>query len=264
MQTRLKELGYYTGSIDGEYGTGSIAAVKNFQKNNGLKADGLAGSGTFRKLFDTSAVPAGSTGSNQQTNNNQNNNQTAITPTKLQSGDTGDAVKKMQKALQDLDYNVTPDGTYGPMTVNAVKEFQRINGLTVDGVAGSATLELLYSGKAKKYEKPAGTSSNAGSGSFGSVQGPNASEVKLLHWFNEVKPNLKTGQNIEAYDPATGISWTLYVMSRGNHADVEPLTAEDTAAMFAAFGGKERWFMCVCRTADGPLPPRTMWRTAAR
>ncbi len=44
-----------------------------------------------------------------------------------------------------------------------------------------------------------------------------------------------------AYAPETGISWTLYVMSRGRHADVEPLTAADTEAMFRAFGGKETW-----------------------
>ena len=46
---------------------------------------------------------------------------------------------------------------------------------------------------------------------------------------------------MEAYDPETGISWTLRVMSRGNHADVEPLTAADTAAMNQAFGNKESW-----------------------
>ena len=63
VQTRLKELGYYTGSIDGVYGTGSIAAVKAFQKAAGLTADGNAGAKTFEKLFASSAPSAGSSSS---------------------------------------------------------------------------------------------------------------------------------------------------------------------------------------------------------
>lgn len=235
VQTRLKELGYYTGSIDGEYGSGSIAAVKLFQLKNGLKADGLAGKSTFEKLFSSSAI-AGSSGSSSSTS--EKNEEETVT--KLQSGDTGTAVKDMQKALQKLNYNVSADGKYGPQTVSAVKSFQSINGLTADGVAGARTLELLYSGKAKAYES-SGSSSSAGSSSLGSTKGPSGSEVQLLHWFNEVKPKLKTGQNLLVYDPDTGISWTLYVMSRGRHADVEPLTKADTAAQLRAFGGVETW-----------------------
>ncbi|MBQ7868474.1 MAG: hypothetical protein IJ354_10060, partial [Clostridia bacterium] len=70
---------------------------------------------------------------------------------------------------------------------------------------------------------------------------PSGSDVKLLHWFNEVKPSLKTGQNIIAYEPQSGISFTLYVMSRGRHADVEPLTAEDTAKMMKAWNNEVTW-----------------------
>ena len=79
------------------------------------------------------------------------------------------------------------------------------------------------------------------SGSTGTTVAPNGATIQLLHWFNDVKPTLKNGQNLIAYDPETGISWTLRIMSRGNHADVEPLTAADTAAMFEAFGNKESW-----------------------
>ncbi|MEG0996373.1 MAG: peptidoglycan-binding domain-containing protein, partial [Clostridia bacterium] len=38
VQTRLKDLGYYSGALDGVYGTGSIAAVKAFQQKNSLTA----------------------------------------------------------------------------------------------------------------------------------------------------------------------------------------------------------------------------------
>lgn len=110
VQQRLKELGYYTGSIDGVYGSGSIAAATAFQKNNGLKVDGLTGQSTYAALFSSSAVAAGSSGSSSSSG----------AYVKLKSGDKGTEVKKLQQALKDLGYNVSADGTYGPITVAAV------------------------------------------------------------------------------------------------------------------------------------------------
>lgn len=234
VQQRLKELGYYTGSIDGVYGSGSIAAATAFQKNNGLKVDGLTGQSTYAALFSSSAVAAGSSGSSSSGSSSSSG-----AYVKLKSGDKGTEVKKLQQALKDLGYNVSADGTYGPITVAAVTAFQKLNGLDDDGIAGAKTQTVLYSGNAKRYD----SSSNSGSssGGTGTTVAPNGATIQLLHWFNDVKPTLKNGQNLIAYDPETGISWTLRIMSRGNHADVEPLTAADTAAMFEAFGNKESW-----------------------
>lgn len=50
IQTKLKELGYYTGSIDGIYGTATQSAVLAFQKNCGITQDGIAGSQTLLYL----------------------------------------------------------------------------------------------------------------------------------------------------------------------------------------------------------------------
>ncbi|MBE6775508.1 MAG: spore cortex-lytic enzyme [Ruminococcaceae bacterium] len=50
IQKKLKELGYYKGSIDGIYGTGTQKAVKSFQKNCGITADGIAGPKTLKYL----------------------------------------------------------------------------------------------------------------------------------------------------------------------------------------------------------------------
>lgn len=47
VQRRLKEWGYYSGAVDGVYGAGTVAAVKAFQKKNGLTADGVCGLKTF-------------------------------------------------------------------------------------------------------------------------------------------------------------------------------------------------------------------------
>ena len=51
IQTRLKRWGYYNGAIDGVYGTQTVNAVKYFQRNNGLTADGKCGNLTLQVLF---------------------------------------------------------------------------------------------------------------------------------------------------------------------------------------------------------------------
>ncbi len=51
LQTRLQELGYYSGEIDGQYGNGTKEAVKLFQQQNGLDADGLFGGDTRSALY---------------------------------------------------------------------------------------------------------------------------------------------------------------------------------------------------------------------
>ena len=50
IQTKLKSWGYYTGEVDGVYGSKTEAAVKKFQRNNGLTADGMAGPQTLSAL----------------------------------------------------------------------------------------------------------------------------------------------------------------------------------------------------------------------
>lgn len=55
IQKKLKSLGFYNGSIDGIYGTGTQSAVKSFQKSVGITADGIAGPTTLLYLGLTSS-----------------------------------------------------------------------------------------------------------------------------------------------------------------------------------------------------------------
>ena len=55
LQTRLSDLGYLTGKIDGEYGNQTKTAVQKFQEKAGLKADGIAGVETQTLLFSDDA-----------------------------------------------------------------------------------------------------------------------------------------------------------------------------------------------------------------
>ncbi len=58
VQQRLKKLGYYGGSVDGDYGNGTKTAVKNFQRRNGLKVTGSVNSATLKKLNSSGAKKA--------------------------------------------------------------------------------------------------------------------------------------------------------------------------------------------------------------
>ncbi len=62
----------------------------------------------------------------------------------LKRGSTGSTVKTLQTKLKNWGYYTgAVDGIYGTQTVNAVKYFQRKNGLTVDGIAGNKTLSAM-------------------------------------------------------------------------------------------------------------------------
>jgi len=73
IQTKLKRWGYYTGSVDGIYGSGTLAAVKKFQKKNGLTVDGIAGKKTLEAMgifSSSSSSSSGSSGSNNSSDIN--------------------------------------------------------------------------------------------------------------------------------------------------------------------------------------------------
>ena len=129
LQTKLKKLGYYDGTVDSTFGSGTYAAVKAFQKKYNLTADGVAGSETLKKL-DSAYKNADSDKDDDS----------------LRKGATGSAVKNLQTKLKKLGfYNAYVDGSYGDTTVAAVKAFQKKYNLTADGVAGSETLKKLDS-----------------------------------------------------------------------------------------------------------------------
>ena len=131
VQKRLKELGYYTGLLDGVYGTGTGNAVRSFQARNGLTADGIAGARTFKAMYIGNPVPAagttdsGTSGSGSGSSGSTGGSTGSTGYTTLQYGSRGEAVRQLQTALKKLNYNVSADGEYGALTQMAVKAFQQ-------------------------------------------------------------------------------------------------------------------------------------------
>lgn len=69
IQTKLKRWGYYSGAVDGIYGTNTLKAVKWFQSANGLQVDGIAGPKTLEAMGIYS-----SSGTSNKTNNSSDLN----------------------------------------------------------------------------------------------------------------------------------------------------------------------------------------------
>lgn len=64
VQTKLKRWGYYTGSVDGIYGSQTKSAVKYFQRKNGLTVDGIVGKETLSALGISESALNGNSSSN--------------------------------------------------------------------------------------------------------------------------------------------------------------------------------------------------------
>ena len=230
LQTRLVALKYLKGTADGIFGTQTAQAVTAFQRKNGLKADGIAGSQTQAKLY----------GSNPQANDS-----TAVDPgkeedtntqsTSLRIGDTGSGVKSMQQRLIELKYLTGgADGIFGPKTFLALQAFQTNNKLQSDGIAGRLTLAKLSDPKAVGASglsdpKPSVPSTPA-------FTAPRASEVRNGNWDNEVRARLRSMPNVIIYDFMSGAHYNITVFSLGKHADGEPPTLADTQTMEKALG----------------------------
>lgn len=148
LQEDLHALKFYDGVISGNYGGLTQEAVRRFQKKYGLDADGIAGPRTLEKL----ASLMGETDESEWPEEDdvrlpavQN------ASTLLRLGMKGDAVLRLQKDLDELGfYNGTITGSYGNLTKEAVRRFQKEHGLASDGVAGPITLAKIVQELAKE------------------------------------------------------------------------------------------------------------------
>ena len=165
VQRKLRELGYYTGSIDGDFGKETEKAVKAFQKANGLSADGKVGEQTLKKLNDKNAKTAKQANATKKPNTTAKPKSTATPNLQkdyyLNLGVTGTKVETLQRRLIELGWlSGKVNGKYDEATEAAVIAFQeRTKGIWADGIAGPETLRALYSSGAARSSKPVSVNS---------------------------------------------------------------------------------------------------------
>ena len=220
LQRLLSEKGIYEGPINGKFGPMTEEAVFRYQEAAGIERDGVVGSETMKKLKER-PHPAGT----------------------YRNGDTGDEVKTIQKSLKEKNYYKGPiNGKFGPLTEEAVIRFQTANNLEVDGIVGKITLELIKTPPKAAAKSASGTNAKsaapANAKKIESQVAPNG--VELMNW-SDVKDILEIGMTVHVYDVKTGIKYNVKSFSNGKHADVEPVTPEDTENLKLAYGGTWSW-----------------------
>lgn len=131
LQNRLLQLGFYSGTVDGDYGVKTQTAVKLFEEACGRLPSGELNS-TLKALLDSEIAPRFKDFSKQYSN--------------ILEGSSGESVRLLQERLVALGFATgTPNGEYGSATTASVKLFQQKNGLDQTGVANTYTQAVLYS-----------------------------------------------------------------------------------------------------------------------
>jgi len=133
-------------SQDSVFGSNTASAVRSFQRQFGLTADGVVGPATWNKLYQVYRTLQSGDGPTGDTSGS------GIIPwpgVYLRQGSTGGNVSTLQRLLNNARNNyaqlplLSVDGVFGVNTNNAVRLFQRAVGLTVDGIVGPATWNAL-------------------------------------------------------------------------------------------------------------------------
>lgn len=129
-------------TVDGKFGAATAAAVRKFQSYFGLTSDGVVGRTTWNKLYEVYNDIANRLLSASL--------RPGEYPGLLKRGSTGTAVRELQfylyllSAYESSIPAVSIDGSFGAATENAVRAYQRLAGLTVDGIVGRSTWVSLY------------------------------------------------------------------------------------------------------------------------
>ncbi len=151
------------------------------------------------------------------------------------AGDRSTDVAVLQRALYLsgwLNDNKNISGLFDAATLDAVKAFQQFNELTVDGIVGSATIEIMMDQKLTNTVADVPVSRGVSRAQYG----------EYVNWWSDVKGKLiDRGTELKIKDIYTGLEYEVMMTFGGNHADVEALTAEDSEIIKQTYGGAFSW-----------------------
>lgn len=172
----------YSLTADGSYGPQTASTVASFQSAHGLSADGVVGPQTWPVLIITTS-----------------------------QGSSGPAVVALQRQLNAHGASLTVDGSFGPATASAVRNFQSSQGLSVDGIAGPQTWQALVGTTSPPPPPPPPGQVLWGVDSVSPI---------TSSFLGQIKSNLGTPQFVGrylSYSPQLSSSEASYIHSQGIH-----------------------------------------------
>jgi len=136
LQSRLIELGYLSGTVDGVYGKGTEEAIKGFEKAYNRTQTGIATAALQSILYSDSAV-------------RNTNGEVAVSYATMQYGASGDSVTRLQNRLRALGFMTDEaNGQYDYITKAAVSAYQTKAGYVATGIATSDLQREIFSSSA--------------------------------------------------------------------------------------------------------------------
>ncbi len=230
LQTRLKELGYYTQDVSGIFDAETEAAVRRFEQTYGTMQTGVATADLQERLFASDALVYAT----------EEYNQAVISQYKvLQRGDVGSSVYALQQRLKSLGYPITNlTGTYDNETANAVMLFYEAYGLTASDVANVALQREIYSDSARPYGD--GEVSAPASDSLNVMSQQDVRQIQQ----RLIELGYLSGDTTGELDDATRTAAKLFeqacgqLPSGGLSEDILTLLASDSAPKFEDFAAQ--------------------------
>lgn len=221
----LYEGGYYT--LDSELSNEEKdqKAVAAFEAQWGIEEDGEVDQIVIDKMLNIGMLSISDFKTSQHT----------FTQTYYKTGNRGTDIAVLQRALFKSGW-LTDDsmvsGNFDAVTADAVKAFQQFNGLTVDGIVGPATIELMKAQDLTAVVDEVPVSRGVTRAAVG----------EYLNWWRDVKGKIiDRGTELHIKDIYTGLEYNVMMTFGGNHADVEALTAEDSEIIKQTYGGSFSW-----------------------
>ena len=199
-------------TVDGIFGRKMTETVKKFQKQFNLTADGVVGRSTWYKIsyiYVSVKDLAELTSEGETFSGTLSDGSWNFGSSVLKQGSTGSEVEQMQFWLSTLAQyessipSVTVDGVYGSGTAAAVRAFQRLYGLTVDGIVGLTTWTELYD-QFRSIQSDNGTP-NAYPGTA-LRQGSSGQNVRLVQFWLKIARTVYSSLNNVTVDGIFGSS----------------------------------------------------------
>ena len=177
LHQMLQAAGHFDGTPGYEFTRATATAVRAFQKAHSIRETGKVDSFTMLALKTNTAPQA-----TPAPDSAQPTPLTAQNVIVIRSGTRGLAVTNLQARLVELGYySVTPDGLYNSDDIAAVRQFQRVNSLTVSGVADLATQQTLYAAYALRADAQQSETTPAPQGTAGVLRlGSSGDTVRAL------------------------------------------------------------------------------------